>query len=54
MSNHVHIEDAILVQTIDDVLRWHTYSRDEEFGAGFDDDVYEFVELALGVVVAVV
>jgi hypothetical protein len=34
------------------MLGWDTDSRDEEFGARIDDDIDEFVELALGVIVA--
>lgn len=52
VANHVHVEDAGLVQAVDDVLGGDTDGGDEELGAGLDDDVDELVELALGVVVA--
>lgn len=52
VSDHVHVDDAGSVKSIDDVLGRDTDSRDEELGAGLDDDVNELVELALCVVVA--
>jgi len=52
MANHVHVEDAVFVQFIDNMLRWYTDSRDKEFGTRIDDDIDEFIELALGVIVA--
>lgn len=52
MSNHVHIEDAMRVQLVDDLLWWDADGGDEELSAGVDDDVDQFAELALGVVVA--
>ena len=53
VSDHVHVENAGLMQLLDDGLGWYADSADEELGTGVDDDVDEFVELALGVVVAV-
>lgn len=53
VSDHVHVKNAVLVEFLDDVLWWDTDGRDEKTGAGFDGDVDELVELALGVVVAV-
>lgn len=52
VSDHVHVDDAGSVESVDDVLGRDTDSRDEELGARFDDDVDELVELALGVIVA--
>ena len=52
VSNHVHIQDAILVQSVDNGLGWDTDGGDEELGATIDDDANELVELALCVVVA--
>lgn len=52
VPDHVHVEDAGAVELLDDGLGRHADGGDEEFGAGFDDDVDEVVELALGVVVA--
>ena len=52
MANHVHVEDAVFVQLVDNILGRDTDSGDEEFGAGTDDDIDEFVEFALGVIVA--
>jgi hypothetical protein len=53
VADHVHVEDASAVETLDDVLWWDTDSGDEETGARVDDDVDQLVELTLGVVVAV-
>ena len=53
VTDHVHVQDSGLVQTLHDTLRGHTHSRDEELGSAVDDDGDEFVELALGVVVAI-
>ena len=53
VANHVHVEDTSRVQSVDNMLWWDTDCRDEEFGARVDDDAYEFVELALRIVVAV-
>lgn len=41
------------MDAVDDVLWWDTDGGDEEGGLLLDDDVDELVELALGVVVAV-
>jgi len=51
VSDHVHVENAGLMETVDHGLGWDTDGRDEEAGARLDDDVDELVELALGVVV---
>ena len=53
VADHVHVEDPGFVELVDDLLGWDTNGGDEETGAGVDDDVNEFAELALGVVVAV-
>lgn len=53
VANHVHVEDAILVETVDDGLGWHTDGADEELRAGLDDDADQIVQLALCVIVAV-
>jgi len=52
VTDHVHVEDAVLVELVNDGLGWDTNGRDEETGARLDDDVDEVIELALGVVVA--
>lgn len=52
VSDHVHVENAGLMNTFDDMLRWHTNSRDEEFGSAVDDDIDKLIELTLGVIVA--
>ncbi len=52
VANHVHVEDASLVQLVDGRLGGDTDGGDEQLGAGADDDVEELIELALCVVVA--
>ena len=52
MANHVHVEDAVFVQLIDNMLGRDTDSGDEEFYARIDDDIDEFVEFAPGVIEA--
>lgn len=52
VSDHIHVEDAVLVQLVDDLFWWDTNGGDEEARAGLDDDVYELAELAFCVVVA--
>jgi hypothetical protein len=53
VADHVHIDDAIGMELVDDGLGGHTDGRDEEFGALLNDNVDELVELALCVIVAV-
>ena len=52
VPDHVHVEHAGFVETLDHVLGWDADGGDEEFGAAVDDDADEVVEFALGVVVA--
>jgi hypothetical protein len=40
------------VESLNDVLWWDTDSRDEKFGTRLDNNVNEFIELSLGVIVA--
>jgi hypothetical protein len=53
VADHVHVEDAGLVQLVDDGLGGHTDGADEQLGAGLDDDVDEAIELALSVIIAI-
>ncbi len=53
VADHVHVQDAVGVELVNDCLWWDTDGGDEELGAGFDDDVDELAELTLGVIVAV-
>jgi hypothetical protein len=50
-TDHVHAENAVLVELVDDVLGGNTDGADKELGALLDDNVDELVKLALGVVV---
>lgn len=52
VANHVHVGDASLVELVDDGLGGDTDGRDEQLGAGLDNDVDELIKLALGVIVA--
>lgn len=52
VANHVHVQDASLVQLVDGRLGRDADGGDEEPGARFDGDVDEFIELTLCVVVA--
>lgn len=52
VADHVHVDDAVLVQPVDDLLGGDTDGGDEQLGAGLNDDVDELVQLALGVIVA--
>lgn len=53
VANHVHVQDAGLVQLLDDVLGRHADGADEQLDVALDDDVDEAIELALGVVIAI-
>jgi hypothetical protein len=52
VTNHVHVQDAMLVEPINNGLGGNTDGGDEELSAALDDDIDEFVELSLCVVVA--
>jgi hypothetical protein len=54
VADHVHVENAGLVELLDDSFGRYTDGTDEEFGTRIDDDVDELVQLALGVVVAII
>lgn len=53
VADHVHVDDAIGVELVDDGLRGHTDGRDKKLGALLNDNVDELVELTLCVIVAV-
>jgi hypothetical protein len=52
VTDHVHVENTVCVDLVNDSLWWDTDSRDEELGARFNDDVNELAKLTLCVVVA--
>ena len=54
VADHVHVEDAGFVETLDDVHWGDADGGDEELGAGVDDDGDEVVEFAFCVVVTVI
>jgi hypothetical protein len=53
VTDHVHVNNAIGVELVDDSLGGNTDGRDEELSALLDDNVDELVELTLSVIVAV-
>lgn len=52
VADHVHVQDTGAVETVDNMLGRDTDGRNEEPGAAFNDNIDEFVEFALGVVIA--
>lgn len=52
VADHVHIKDSSRVQSVNDMLWWHTDGRDEQLGAALDNNGDQLVKLSLGVVVA--
>ena len=52
VSDHVHVEDAGLVEPLDNGLGRDTDGGNEEFGTAVDDDADQLVQFALGIVVA--
>lgn len=50
VSDHVHVQDPIGMQLVDDVSRRDADGGDEELRPASDDDVDQFVERAFGVV----
>lgn len=52
VTDHVHVKDTVAVEAVDNRAGRHTDSRDEELRTTLDDNVDQFIELALGVIVA--
>ena len=52
VSDHVHVEDTVRVELVDNSLWWDTDGGNEKLSAGLDNNIDELVELALGVIVA--
>jgi hypothetical protein len=52
VSDHIHVENAGLVELLDNMLGRDTDGTDEEFSSALDDDINKLVELSFGVVVA--
>lgn len=52
MSNHVHVENACFVESLDDGNWGNADSADEQLSARVDDDGHELVEFSFSVVVA--
>lgn len=53
VADHVHVDDAIGMELVDNSLRGHADGRDEKLSALLDDDIDELVQLTLGIIVAV-
>jgi hypothetical protein len=53
VSDHVHVEDAVLVKLLHDGARRNTDSADKQSGATFNNDINERIELSVGVIMAV-
>lgn len=51
VTDHVHVNNAIGVELVDDSLGGDTDGRDEELSALLDDNIDELVEFTLGVIV---
>lgn len=51
VADHVHVDDAIGMELVDNSLGRHTDGRDKELGALLDNDIDQLVELTLGVIV---
>ena len=52
VTDHVHVEDSVAVEAVDNGSGRNTDSRDKELSAALNDDVDKLVQLSLGVVVA--
>ena len=52
VSDHVHIEHAVLVQLLHDGAGRNTDSADKQSGAAFNDNINERIELSVGVIMA--
>lgn len=50
VANHVHVQDTIFMELLDDMLRRDANGRDKDFGLFGNDDVHELIERAFGVV----
>lgn len=51
VSDHVHVQHALAVQSVHDAFRWDSDGRDEQLRAALYDDVDELIERPLCVVV---
>jgi hypothetical protein len=52
VANHVHVENAIRVQSFNNSFRWNANGGDEEGSLGANYYINELVELAFGIIVA--
>lgn len=52
VSDHIHVEHAVLVELLHDSTGRNTDSADEEPGAAFNDDINKLVEFSVGVIMA--
>lgn len=52
VSDHVHVQHAVLVKLLHDGARRDTDSADKQSGAAFNDDINKRIELSVGVIMA--
>ena len=52
VSDHVHVENTVGVELVDNSLWWDTDGGNEKFSTRLDNNIDELIELALGVIVA--
>jgi hypothetical protein len=53
VSDHVHVEDTVLVKLLHDGARRNTDSADKQSGATFNNNINERIELSVRVIMAV-
>jgi hypothetical protein len=51
VSDHVHVENASLVQTLNNLFGRDAHGRDKKFSTTVNDDADQLVEFAFGVVI---
>ena len=52
VSDHVHVEDTVGMELVDNSLWWHTNGGNKKLSTGLDNNIDELIELALGVIIA--
>lgn len=50
MTDHVHIQYAMAVESGHDMLGSNSHGRDEQFGTAINDDINEFIECSSGII----
>jgi len=52
VADHVHVQDTVLVELVDDSFGWDADGGYEKLSTGVDDYIDKLVQLALCVVIA--